>query len=104
MGRNKKHSDKQIAKLSLATALIALATQIINLLTKIIEWLSKQEWGASPFPLKSYQIFPFAAMSILNIISIVLSVVGIVVSCYTIHLCLRVLKKDDRQEVPHERN
>ena len=41
MGKKRKSSDKQVAKLALITAILALITSIITLLERIIEWLAK---------------------------------------------------------------
>ena len=40
MGKKKDSSDKQIAKLTLATAIVTLATSIITLLTTLVSWLT----------------------------------------------------------------
>ncbi|MEG1523968.1 MAG: hypothetical protein RR475_02955 [Clostridia bacterium] len=37
-----KGGDKQIAKITLAAAIIALITQLASLLEKLVEWLSRQ--------------------------------------------------------------
>ena len=40
MGKKKDSSDKQIAKLALATAIVTLATSIITLLAALLSWLT----------------------------------------------------------------
>lgn len=40
MGKKKDSSDKQIAKLALATAIVTLATSIITLLAALVSWLT----------------------------------------------------------------